>query len=108
MNTRLEVSCRSLVLKSPIEDSIMSITISDKDPSFAQRGTRSSTRTSFYETRSASASRHRSGHETRHLALDKSGEPFVVNPPISKFLISTTNLYGHVLLNVVCSTNISL
>ena len=53
--------------------------IADADPSFSV-GHTSSTRTSFYETRSASTSRAAAGSQTAHFALDVKGNPFLVNP----------------------------
>ena len=39
-----------------------------------------STQTSYYETRTASRTRQSLGSDTRHLALDNKGAPFVINP----------------------------
>ena len=39
----------------------------------------SSTRTSYYETRTASRTRQSMGSETQHIALDTKGNPFSVN-----------------------------
>ena len=45
----------------------------------AREQSRSSTHTSYYETRTASRTRQSVGSETQHIALDSKGNPFFVN-----------------------------
>ena len=91
LKSPVEVSYWSLLLKSLIEDSLfwknvdfnkncieLSENILEYMPNLPSATP--STRTFYYETRTASRTRQSLGSNTRHLALDNKGAPFVINP----------------------------
>ena len=70
-----------------------------KDPTFSPSTPTSSRHSSNYETRNSSRLRASVGASTKHIALDQTGSPYIINPDSKNIITEQVDDTQHFLQN---------